>query len=983
MGWVKGIWALGVDRTERAEQEIGGCQGCEIGVVCRLMAPTKSLLASFCLSFPLFAADGLVYVAGVDPGSASLAIIADGETLLTFDYYDWGAGWSGVKRRTRTIEEKGRAAFEMDNVLVKGEAPFRIEGAWSQAGADTIRFDAVLKAGATAPLVMAMFGMDAGRMLRAAGVEVQGADGSAERKALPLPIGSLGTQVQKLVLHDAAGRRVTVAFDQPATIPTDGAARFAFVTERMEEGKTYPLRFEIKLPGPVRFYPGPSSVPPSTAGWYAFQGKSPIPETSEWAMRSWLEAPAGKHGRIRADGDRLVYNGKPIKLWGTNVCYESCAPNRDLADRRADFYAALGINTVRLHKYADGTGWAGILAQDSHVEYDKAKLDRMDYFVAALKKRGIYTKLSPVFIMKLGPAERAAVPFMDELGEMSGNRVNPKHGSIYLAPEIQDLLIEQVTKLLKHENPYTGMTYAADPAIAYVEIYNEDSALFGGVTACMSRSATLRKRAGEWFADWLRRKYGDESSFLAAWGQGALNCGMLQNQKLPQDESWAERRIYPAGNPWFFDPDNLNTSQKGVRRRLLDTMAFLYEIQNAFYAKAAKAYRDAGYGGEITASNWIAGRAMSHLYNLHSDALIGAVDRHNYFGEGKKFAFHNRSMLESPGGGILSASLNQVDGRPFMLSEWIHVERNEWGVEGPAIIGAYGMGLQGWDVSYAFQNSDEGTWSRGIFRDAWDVTAPNLAGIFPAVSRQVLRGDVKASGAVHYRNVHVPSLDEQNMGFNDKVAQSWDVKSFDTDVFPAAALAAARGVVRFTDGFEPTEKFDLAAHTNAGKVMSATGELAWKPGERMRDGYFTVNTAGTQAVVGFGEGVTAELADASIAPKSRYGAIYLTARSRDGVIAKDKGVLVSAIARARNHDAVIAEDCLMFSKGSGEWGKPNGPVVMESVVADITLKRGGNPTVHVLDHDGVRTGKTVPVEGGKFRLDTGRDATPYYLVAWD
>ena len=31
----------------------------------------------------------------------------------------------------------------------------------------------------------------------------------------------------------------------------------------------------------------------------------------------------------------------------------------------------------------------------------------------------------------------------------------------------------------------------------------------------------------------------------------------------------------------------------------------------------------------------------------------------------------------------------------FTLSEWAHVLPNEWQAEGPAIIGAYGLGLQG------------------------------------------------------------------------------------------------------------------------------------------------------------------------------------------------------------------------------------------------------------------------------------------------
>ena len=54
-------------------------------------------------------------------------------------------------------------------------------------------------------------------------------------------------------------------------------------------------------------------------GWYPFEAKS-APEPGAIGMHDWLERPAGKHGRITREGDKLAYNGKPIKLWGLNLC---------------------------------------------------------------------------------------------------------------------------------------------------------------------------------------------------------------------------------------------------------------------------------------------------------------------------------------------------------------------------------------------------------------------------------------------------------------------------------------------------------------------------------------------------------------------------------------------------------------------------------------------------------------------------------------
>ena len=48
-----------------------------------------------------------------------------------------------------------------------------------------------------------------------------------------------------------------------------------------------------------------------------------------------------------------------------------------------------------------------------------------------------------------------------------------------------------MVNLLKHRNPHTGLTYAEDPAIAFVEIINEQSILFYTSTAPLKASPTL------------------------------------------------------------------------------------------------------------------------------------------------------------------------------------------------------------------------------------------------------------------------------------------------------------------------------------------------------------------------------------------------------------------------------------------------------------------------------------------------------------
>lgn len=711
------------------------------------------------------------------------------------------------------------------------------------------------------------------------------------------------------------------------------------------------------------------------AGWYRFQPRNTA-EAGMIGMADWLEKPAGKHGRIERRNDELLYNGRPIKLWGLNLCFAACAPEKPLAQRRAAFYAKYGINAVRLHKFTDGTGWAGIQSAQSAAEYDPQGLDRMDYQIACLKQAGIFVKLSAHFgTIKLGPADRRDVPYMDEFGERDGrrDRISAPHSALFYSPELQQLHLRQMTNLLAHRNPYTGLTYAEDPAIFAIEIINEQSILFFTSMQPLKQSPTLRTNVATRFSQWLEQKYGDQAGLVAAWGQQALDSfageGMTNGREHLQ-----HKNILPLGNPWYWEPEQLAGSQAFRKQRLLDTMAFLYELQCEAYQRYVDGVRAAGYSGELIGSNWQAGKGLSHYANLHSDYQVGLIDRHNYFGGSKDDLVDNRSMLSQPGSGLLSSGVQQVADRPFMLSEWIHVFPNEWGTEGPAIVGAYGMGLQGWDSSFMFQNRDQGTLSRVLGEQAWDVTAPQILGIFPAVSRQVLRHDVVQSPVVAQRKVHLPSLLRGQLVLNDRVLQSGDQKQFEGQQIPAAALAAVRTVVSFTEQPEETADFELTTYQRDGAIESSTKQLRWYAGKAdSTAGYFTIDTPRTQAVVGFAKGVTQRLQDVTITSQSPFAAIYVTGQGEQDDLQTGNRLLVVALARARNTGMRFNQD------GNRLMEKGGPPILLEPVKAIIQLNRPG-AKVYRLDHDGLLTDTVLTIEQRRFTIDGQRDRTPYYLI---
>lgn len=735
-------------------------------------------------------------------------------------------------------------------------------------------------------------------------------------------------------------------------------------------------------------------------GWYSFTPENNYSKPSMIGLEDWNEEPAGRHGRIIRQEDKLIYNGKEIKLWGLNNCYGFCKPDKQSAEKHAAFYRKFGVNAIRLHKYADGYGASGIQSKNSFVDFDPVGLDKMDYYVSVLKENGIYTKLSPTFGVKIGAADTIRLPWHREIGDLQvKDRIRATYGAIYFSYELQDMQIEQTTNLLAHLNPYTGKRYADDPAIFCVELFNEDAVLWFGSAWTMQRYKTLRQRIAKEFSNFLKDKYGSEQAWKNAWGKDAIyketvdlentNLGSLivQDEIVGniQPESLTSGTAVPWHYPWLLDAimEPQNKEFDNLRSRLFDTAEFLIGLQNHFYKRFVKAIRETGYNGEIISSNWQAGSSVGHYLNLHSDHLVGMIDRHNYFGGGginalrEQEKFNHGSMLAFPGKGSVNAGLQQVHNRPFMLSEWIHVQPNEWYAEGPAIMGAYGWGLNGWDVSYMFENGDAGAFSDSIKGGnmRWDVANPAVMVNFASVARQVRRRDVSESLETKYLNVHIPSVLEGEIGFQSEVVQQHDEKTFTTDKVPPQALAATRVAVRFTEEYMETPAIDMQDYMDGNTIISTTGELKWTPVEDSREigGYFTINTKATKAFVGFAPGNQSfDLGDGyDIEPEKGFCVVYLTAKEDDENLAEAKEIVITAMARARNTGMKFNEE------GNVVLDPGTAPIVFEPVKAKISVPFSGN--LLVLDHDGaeIRAERTI---SESLTIDGSLDKTPFYLI---
>ncbi len=746
---------------------------------------------------------------------------------------------------------------------------------------------------------------------------------------------------------------------------------------------------------------------PDMSTWYAFEPRG-LTDDFALGLKTWNRERAGAKGRIRMADDRLIVDGEPIKLWGLNNEYADCMPPKKVADFRAAFYARQGFNSLRQHKFNDTYGWGGYGSVKSVVEFDKERLDRFDYFNARLMEHGLYLDLSSNFGVKYGPADAHRFEAHEDFAKgdepfKSNHRIATGHGAIFLSPGLQELHIEQLTNLLRHKNPYTGKTYAEDPGVAFVEIFNEDAVLFYSTSGQLQKSPIMRRYAAKRFAAWLKNKYVSEQKWRAVWGAGNIIASVdpeeVSNKHLHSfiapdtlkgelpPESFANG-IVPWGHPWFWDTTTKRHDDAGLnalRQRLLDTMEFLISLQDEFYKKAVAAIRATGYTGEIIGSNWQAGSMTGHFWNLYSDSKVGLIDRHNYYGggwgglrlkDGLK-GVNQISQLDYPGSELLSSGLQQVGDRPFMFSEWNVVQPTEWYAEGPAIIGSYGMGLQGWDASYIFASYQDAGFAPNLDDvKKFSIDTPPIMGVMPAVSRMVRRGDIQESERLAIRHVSLENLRTGNFDFQDFMKQNHDLKSLDGDIIPKETLAAARTVIAFnSDG--KTEPYDFGNRAEADGISASSGQLFWSETEGDHNDYFTVNTLGTKAFIGFAEkGDTAELGEVSIVPEPGFLTMYLTAAAPDKTLQNDAAAIMAAMGRARNTGMDFSADGKILNKVG------RGPILLEPVRAAVHFGRRPVKTVYLLDHDGRETGKTLPVVENTVQIDTGRDRTPYYRVIY-
>ncbi|MEM4547959.1 MAG: carbohydrate binding domain-containing protein [Thermofilaceae archaeon] len=278
-----------------------------------------------------------------------------------------------------------------------------------------------------------------------------------------------------------------------------------------------------------------------------------------------LHKPAGKYGHVYVGPDGHLYvGGERIRFLGVNIVAEHAFPTKRDAEIFAARLAKFGVNIVRFHHLDAAWLSFNIFQPPGTRRLNPVALDRLDYLIAKLKEQGIYVNLNLLVSRRL----RAADGLPPEI-----EQVDWKDQQIlgFFMDEVRELQKEYARQLLTHRNPYTNMTYAEDPAVAFVEIVNEFGLIHAWLDGVVDRLPEVFKRPlqEKWNA-WLRAKYGDTARLVEAWGgETKLGEEVLANPRFERGTlGWVFERHGAAQATYdFVDVDGMRALRVRVTRR--------------------------------------------------------------------------------------------------------------------------------------------------------------------------------------------------------------------------------------------------------------------------------------------------------------------------------------------------------------------------------------------------------------------------------
>ena len=577
-------------------------------------------------------------------------------------------------------------------------------------------------------------------------------------------------------------------------------------------------------------------------------------------------------------------------------------------------------------------------------------MDRTDFFIAELKKRGIYTDLN----LNVGRIYKAGD------GVRDFEYIGYAKALTYFDDRLLELQRDYARKLLTHYNPYTKTEYRNEPAIALVELVNENSIVESWVSNRLLGKNT-RKNPGTW-SDITESYEKELTAKYDVWlkAHGSSPVPRLRKQDFATADAArfrTEASFYMELEDHYFEAMyTLLKKDLGVHAAVLATSDHNHGIS----------------GYPLVHSTSRLDIVDGHIYWQHPHYLLNENGRHT------GFTIANTPMVNDPlHSNPVELSRSAVAGKPYTVSEVNHPFPAEYACEGIPILTAYAA-LQDWDgiFWYTFEHKAPDQWtakqpSHFEFRSDPVKMTQLAAGAFV-----FLRADVRAAERTVKRSYSTEQvLDSLRLPSSEA---PYFTPGFPLDL-PLRHRSRIASLDTAGDAAGTAPAIEEASGTSP--IISDNRQLAWygKPG------VVTIDTPRTQALIGFNKAQPKTLRNLAAEIDNEFSAITLTAINRpDGLCRAEiecgAPMLLSVGSRVANtgmqwndkHDSLV------------EWG--NAPTLIEPITGTILLRNMNKKITHIkvvpLDGSGKATGEPVQAKkvDGIWRIPIGAVPTPWYLV---
>lgn len=382
---------------------------------------------------------------------------------------------------------------------------------------------------------------------------------------------------------------------------------------------------------------------------------SGFPDASIPDCSDLLNPPAGRRGLmfVGTDGRFYFEDGTRARFFGINVAKDSVFQPREVIDEAVAAIARAGFNLVRLHHLDDEGGLLPPTLAGARQRIDPKKLDAVDYWIARLRERGIYVYLDLLDYRTFRVEE--GIPAGPELGR------GAKPCAVFneRLVELQRDYARQL--LLEHVNPYTGLTYAQDPAVCMLELCDENG-LFHEQSRLGKLPGPYREELLRRWNFWLLSQFGSRAALARLWTDETGKCWLGEAE---------DPRANSVGLPGLTPEIDTSTARVATAYMFFASLhrEYFRAMRSFLTAHGVRCPITAVTKPEMLPDLWAAAQELDFIAtNYYFD--------HPYFPSESAWKlpgfFNGKNVLRDETGAAFGPQISavRVAGKPLVVREW-------------------------------------------------------------------------------------------------------------------------------------------------------------------------------------------------------------------------------------------------------------------------------------------------------------------------